>query len=275
MAGEGNIGAGYHTPYDSTSEFSSLAFIVRQMMARLDTMKPVKVVGVTGGGGAIAKVGTVDVQPLVSMVDGSGNAQEHGTIYGIPWMRIQGGGGAVIIDPKVGDVGFMIAADRDISNVKGQGTVTPGSERTHDVADSVYVGSIYNDVPDKYVRFDDNGIKIADSAGNIVELKAAGTTITDKNGNVIEMSATGVKITPVASTATIQGNLVLTGNLQLGGAIQANGGGTYAGDLKFGGEVYAKYGTGGQVGLSTHKHTQPADSAGNTQAQTNSPTGGT
>ena len=278
MAEQGKSGAADHTPYDNTSEIAALEFIIRQLIkSDVHTAKLVKVVAVKGGAGAVAKVGTVDVQPLVSMVDGDGNATEHGTIHGLPWVRTHGGNGAIIADPKVGDVGMIICADRDSSAVTGGSVVTPGSDRSHDFADGIYIGSVYNDVPDQYVQFTEDAITINDKSGNKVELKTAGTTITDKNGNVIEMSSTGVKVTPTGSTLTVQGNLALTGNLQLGGAIEGEtAGSTYSGDLKFGGEIYARYGVSGQqVKLTTHQHTQPNDSAGNVQASTNPPLGGT
>lgn len=253
-----DLGAGQQTPFDPNSDLSTIQFIVRQMLERMDTMKLVKVVAVTGGGGAIAKAGTVDVQPLVSQIDGSGNAIEHGTIHKIPWWRVQGGTGGIISDPKVGDVGYVIVADRDSSSVKGADLVTPGSRRTHDIADGVYVGALFSEAPEQYIAFSDDGM-----------------TITDKFGNKIEMTSTGVKITPVAAGVTIMGNLTLTGNLQLGGDILGQAGGTYSGDFKVGGNVIAGFGTGASVGLKTHTHTQGADSHGDSQQATAAPTGGT
>jgi hypothetical protein len=74
----------------------------------------------------------------------------------------------VIIDPKVGDIGLCIFADRDISSVKanvaalrgGKGSVTPGSGRRFDMADGLYVGGLLNGVPTQYVQFSASGINI-------------------------------------------------------------------------------------------------------------------
>lgn len=258
-----NTGAGQQDPADSNSDFDVTCFIIRQMMAQLDTMKLVKVMAVTGGGGALAHAGTVDVQPLVNLIDGSGNATKHGTVYGIPWMRLQGGTGAVILDPAVGDVGYVLCADRDISNVKGltPGSVVqanPGSYRKYSIADGVYVGGLLNEVPAQYIAFSDSGIKIA-----------------DRHGNVVETSATGIAITPKSgSPVTVNGPLVVTGNFQLGGSLLAQPGGVYGGNLVTSGAITS--GTGGSaVTLRTHTHTQAADSHGDTEQPTAAPTGGT
>ena len=50
-------GYGQQTPEDSNSDLGAVAFIVRQMMAQMDTMKLVQVVAVHGGAAAIAAAG--------------------------------------------------------------------------------------------------------------------------------------------------------------------------------------------------------------------------
>lgn len=50
---------------------------------------------------------------------------------------------------------------------------------------------------------------------------------------------------------------------------------TMTGDLHVTGAVIAGYGGGDQVGLQTHRHTQPADTHGDTEQPTNAPTAGT
>ncbi len=262
MADEGGQTTGYYGQMgltDPGSKFNVTAFIVESMLGRVRTMVVVKVVAVTNDG-ELSPVGFVDVQPLVKQVDGVGNATPHGTIFGLPYFRLQGGANAVIIDPKVDDIGIAIVADRDSSSVKeNKAESTPGSKRRFSLADGFYVGGYLNVLPDQYVRFNDDGVKVA-----------------DKNGNVVDMTATGITLTPSAGLpVTVNGNVVVTGNFQLAGAFEGVSGSTYAGDLHVSGDVVAKYGTAGGVGLATHRHTQPADSHGDTEAPTNAPTGGT
>lgn len=264
-ADSGSTGVGQQTPFDSNSDVSWITFTVRQLIAKIDTMKPCKVVRVTGGGGAIAKAGTVDVQLLVSLLDGAGNATKQGVVNGIPWWRLQGGKNAIIADPEVGDIGYLVAADRDISAVKAAaGIANPGSYRRYNVADSIYVGGILNEIPEQYFAFVSDGIKIHDKNGNEIVMGPSGVKISDLLGNVIETQATGIRLTPAEGffTETV-GDHVVSGSLKLGGSILDTAGGIYAGNIETSGQV-----TAAGVGLSTHHHTQPNDSHGDTEQPT-------
>ena len=196
-ANPGSTGAGQLGPNDFTDDFNKHLFLIRQILRRLDVMKPVKVVSVTGGGGAIAAAGTVSVQPLYTQLDGLGNAVQMGQVNGIPWWRLQGGPNAIIADPVAGDMGFVICADRDISSViRNAGSANPGSFRSHNIADGIYVGGILNAAPTQFIAFTSSGLTIQDLNGNVIAFAAGGITIT---GNV-----------------TINGNLTTTGNTTSG-----------------------------------------------------------
>lgn len=213
-----------------TSDTNATHFAMRQALGQVRTNVPVKVVAVHGGG--VGAPPTVDVQPLIAQVDGKGNKTDHGIIHGIPCSRVQGGGNAIINDPKVGDVGMMAVSDRDMSALKSnQGAASnPGSFRTHDLADGVYQGPILNPAkPDQYVQFTETGVKVV-----------------TKGGASFEMDGT---------TMTINANLIVNGS------VTTTGGGemTSSGSISAKGNVTAGAGTGNSVGLQTHTHpgTQP------------------
>jgi len=200
--------------FDANSEFSVIAFIVRQALGRARFAIPATVQTVHGGG--VGAPPTVDVQVAVNLIDGIGQQSSHGTIFGLPVFRLQGGPNAIIIDPVAGDVGFLVVSDRDISALKANaGAVSnPGSYRRNDLADAVYFGGIVNPAdPTQAVQFTSTGLKVF-----------------DKNGNIIEMKASGITITPASGTATVNGNLNVTG------------------------EVTAGAGGADSVGLQTHEH---------------------
>lgn len=116
-----------------------IGYIVESIMSRLQTVTLVKVVAVKGGG--LSPVGMVDVQPLVSQIDGSGGVIPHGVIFNVPYMRLQGGGNAVVIDPQVGDIGMCGFCSRDISSVKANKAASPPqSKRRFDYSDGLYFG---------------------------------------------------------------------------------------------------------------------------------------
>lgn len=149
-----------HVASDNGSELSRISFMVRTMLGQMRTAMPVKVTHVTNSGG-VSSIGYVDVMPMVSMVDGQGGIWDHAEVYNVPYMRIQGGADAVIIDPKVGDIGIAVFCDRDISTVKNSKDVSaPGSNRKHDISDAVYLMSIISATPTQYIQFQDSTITI-------------------------------------------------------------------------------------------------------------------
>ena len=188
---------GFIDPSVYDTQLNAISFIVERMMERMSTMKPVKVKAVHGG--AVAAAGTVDVIPLVSQVDGNGYGTPHGVVYGIPWSRVQGGKNAIICDPEVGDIGYVIAADRDTYIIRATGAAgLPGSGRTFDIADGIYAGACFNQAaPTTYIQFKPSGagIKVVDAFGNVIETSTTGVVITDKNTNVITMGSSGINLT--------------------------------------------------------------------------------
>ena len=188
---------GQQGSFDANSELQRISFLIQQHLGNVRVGCPVKVIAVHGGG--LGPAPTVDVQILVKQMDGVGNSVPHSTIYGVPATRIQGGKSAIINDPKVGDVGHIVIADRDISSVKANSGAesNPGSFRRHDLADAVYVGAMLNSgAPNQYIWFTSTGIVLHDVNGNVIQTTASGIEITDKNGNVINMTAASVYIKP-------------------------------------------------------------------------------
>ena len=154
--------------------------------------------------------------------------------------------------------------------------VTPGSYRKYSVSDGIYVPGFLNGVPTQYIAFASNKVSWVDANGNKIVTDATGVTVTDLTGSVIQTSATGIALTPKAGLpVTVNGAMIVTGNLQLGGNVLAQAGGTYGGNLATSGNITAGAGTGDQVGLRTHTHTQPNDSHGDTEQPTAAPTAGT
>jgi hypothetical protein len=163
---------------DPTSHYNAIRFVVQELFSRVRTAILVEVLSCTSNG-QIAPAGIVAIQPMVNQVNGAGNAIPHGTIYKVPYLRMQGGVNAIIMDPTPGDIGLAVFADRDISKVQSTGAIAnPGSARQFDMADALYLGGYLNATPTQYVAFTENGITIADKNGNIVEMKAGSIKMT-------------------------------------------------------------------------------------------------
>lgn len=156
---------------DRGDEFNAHAFLVQTLMAKMQTATLVQVMAVRPGGTGLT--GEVDVQPMVAQIDGAGNATVHGTIYGLPYSRIQGGASAIIMDPAVGDRGLAVFASRDISAVKATRRPNiPGSRRRFDMADGLYIGGFLNGAPTHFVQFTGGGINIT-TPGNVAITSAS------------------------------------------------------------------------------------------------------
>lgn len=252
MSDTSSFGYGQIQPGDGSTDLNAIAAIVRQMIATLDTMKLVKVIASHPGTGTPPSASTVDVQPLVSQIDANGNPVPHGTVFGLQCWRSQGGPWAIILNPSVGDIGYVICADRDSSGVAGNPgqPVTPPSRRRMNVADGLYIGGCLNAVPKGTLWLKHDGsFVLTDSFGNVLQSSSAGFSFT---GNV--------KVNGTFEATQIQTDdqgLTVTGNISATGTITAGKGGA------------------DQVGLQTHTHTQGVDSHGDTEAPTAAPTAGT
>lgn len=209
------IKVGYQTterPEHAATPANANEYLFRQLLSRTNTCTLVKVMAVTNNGG-IEPVGFVDIQILVQQLDGFGNAVPHGTIYHIPYARIQGGTDAIILDPKVGDIGIALFAQHDISSVKAnKDKANPGSFRRFDFSDGLYLGGVLNGTPEQYVQFSNGGIKILSPTAVIIE--APNVTV---NADAVTVNAPGVTINADngvdinSPTVTCSGDVIASG----------------------------------------------------------------
>lgn len=204
---------GTQRPNDRADEYNATLFVVRQLLNTRHHVAWVKVVNVSTAGG-VAMAGTVDVQPLVNQLDGGMQPVAHGVVNGLPYLRMQGGANAVIMDPQAGDIGLCLFADRDSSSVQAtRGVANPGSLRQCDMADGVYLGGILNGVPTQYAIFDANGIKIVSPTK--IEVNAPEI---DLVAPVIDMQAS-TSVTITTPTFTVNGNTQFNGNAHSSGTV--------------------------------------------------------
>ncbi|WFU09104.1 Gp138 family membrane-puncturing spike protein [Rhizobium sp. CB3090] len=165
---------------DWGSSTNVMDFHIRSLLRDHRTAVPVAVRSVSGGG--VGAAPTVSVQPLVDMSNGFNSTTRHGVINNIPVARTQGGTNAIICDPKAGDIGIMVVADRDISAFKANkgSQSNPGSRRMGNLADGVYIGGqiINPAVPDQYIQFTETGVRIIDKNGCSIVTDSGKVTVT-------------------------------------------------------------------------------------------------
>lgn len=174
---------GQQTYNDDTSAAAMHRFMTEQILARVNTAMLVKVKKVTNSG-EVKEVGMVDVQPLAKLMDGEGNTFSHGVVNDLPYFRLQGGKNAVILDPKEGDIGVAVFADRDISSVKkNKKESPPASFRRFDMADGMFFPCFLGAAPENYVRFKDDGTIIVHHKSNFEGVLADDVAQIKKKGS--------------------------------------------------------------------------------------------
>ena len=158
---------GQQNPGDSAGQYGAQAFVIKQMISRIQTMTLVKVLACTNSGG-VSPVGFVDVQPLVNQIDGEGNGKSHKPIYNLPYSRLQGGSNAFILDPKVGDIGIAGFASRSIAGIKKTRKISnPDTFSQFSMSDGLYLGGVLNGIPVNYIQFTGSGDIIIHSEGTV------------------------------------------------------------------------------------------------------------
>lgn len=196
-----NTVKGQKKPNTAGSEYNALQFMIQQAMSQVSTAIPVQVQAVNGL--------FVDVLPLVSSVDGYGQAIDPTTLFHLPVFRYHAGVGAVILDPVVGDKGLAVFAQADASNVT-DGTSTPqqpASFRKHSMSDGFFIGGFHNAAPTVYV-----------------EIK--------QSGEVVIVAPN--KLTVTSPKVTFSGDVSVTGDADIGG-------------ISFAGHVHGGVQTGGDT----------------------------
>lgn len=151
---------GFRSVGTQQNSYGAMLFLIQQVLAKVRTATIVKVIAVSNDGG-VTPVGTVDVQPLVQQVDGVGTVTDLQPVFDVPYLRMQGGTNAVILDPQVGDLGIAVFGDRDLSVVtatKAKGA--PGSARKHHLSDAMYLGGLLNGTPVQFVQFNAEGVTV-------------------------------------------------------------------------------------------------------------------
>lgn len=211
-------------PQDTSTDANAQQFLMSQFLMGKSFITLGVVASVTEDG----KV--VSVKPMVEGFTGAGEINPNSIINGVPVWRLQRGASAVIMPPVVGDIGMIAICDRDISAVKAtKKPALPGSNRTHNYADAIYLGGVINAEPSQYVKFSDAGIDVASP----LDINVNGRNVAINSEGRASINAPTIEL----NGAVTQGKGSNGGNAVFGGSVTATG------------EV-----TGSGIKLSTHTH---------------------
>lgn len=203
---------GQLSPFDQANEFNERVFFWKQQLNLCETATLVQVTKITeANDGSVEPIGFLSALPLVNMLDGAGKAFKHVAVQNLCYSRLQSGTKAVIMDPKVGDIGVAVFASRDISSVKkNKAQANPGSRRRFDMADGIFLFTVLGAKPTSWLRFYDEGIEVSPDEGKTKFVLTAGKIEATLEG--------GERITVEAGKATVKAATIL-----LDGAVQITG----------------------------------------------------
>jgi hypothetical protein len=105
---------------------------------------------------------TVDIEPLVTQLSTDSKPIPHDIIYNVVCKDFSAGDVAIIIKPKLDDVGIALICHDDISGVKrGLGSKSPPISLRHNShSDSVYLGAVMKKEPKTYIIIEDDKVTV-------------------------------------------------------------------------------------------------------------------
>ena len=124
-------------PENDDSLTGTFKEILRKQLQKTDDMLPAVVVSHN------RQRNRVRVRPLITMVDTLGNIINREEVASIPVFVFGGGNFFINFNISPGDIGWIKANDRDISNfLNSYRTARPNTKRMHNFSDSVFIPDV-------------------------------------------------------------------------------------------------------------------------------------
>ena len=223
-------------PADNDTLAGTLRFAFSQLMRSVDGMLPARVLAYD----RIAN--TVQVQLLIAMVSTSGTQVSRAQIANIPVINFGGGGYILNFPLTAGDLGFVLANDRDISLfLQSNAESPPNTQRVKSFSDGVFIPSVLGG----FTTTGQDGNAVLQSLDGTVQIALSPTSITlTTPNNEIELTSTSTTITSSTSitldapTVTVTGELVVQGLTRMQAGFSCTGIATTIYTGYFGGNIY-------------------------------------
>jgi hypothetical protein len=223
-------------PADNDTLAGVLRFAFSQLMRNVDGMLPARVLAYD------RTANRVQVELMIAMVSTSGAQVSRAQIANIPVINFGGGGYILNFPLTVGDLGFVIANDRDISLfLQSYSESPPNTMRVKSFSDAVFIPSVLAN----YTTTGQDGNAVLQNLEGTVRVSLSPTSVTlTAPNNSVTVASTGVTITSVntitldSPTIMVTGELVVQGLTRMQAGFSCTGIATtiYAG--YFGGNIY-------------------------------------
>lgn len=243
--------------------FGTVRLVLTKFLQGVDDMLPAKVIAYDRA------TNLACVQPLITMITTTNIVVQRDQLASIPVFQYGAGGFVLSFPVNTGDLGWIKANDRDISNfLKFFAQSQPNTVRKHNFSDAVFI-------PDNMLR----GVTIAsEDNANVVLQNLAGTVKVALWSNKVKVVATTVDVECTTATVNATGTATITSPIitlnasnhitmnsplvTMNGVLTQTGGGTatFSGNITTTGEVTAM----STIPLSAHLHTGVQSGGSNT-----------
>lgn len=184
---------------------ASLNSFIENWLVQVHTAIPCRVLAIA------PQESRVDVQPLISLVDGYGGVSERATILGVPLITPASKTSVINIPIQKGDIVLCIFSMRGLDAFKaGDGTPeAPTDFRMFDKRDAMAIPGLFpfgmHPNAERELPYNPDALSLANDIGlpseSLVELSSTGITL-QTDASKVEVTADGVNIT---GTLTING----------------------------------------------------------------------
>jgi len=207
-------------PASSGTLTGLLKHVFLKNFSRIDTILPAVVVSFEAGNPSY-----VQVQPAIDYILTNNETKSRAPLVRVPVARI--GSSAIALDFKIepGDVGLLLACDRDISNfLKNGKQSTPANFVIKNFSNSFFlpIALLGVDFSGEGAVLQtpgaETGIMLSSSE---VLIKTSDTTVTLTQGSINISSSGEIKIT-TSDRVLVEGDLAVSQNITAGGSITPN-----------------------------------------------------
>ena len=224
-------------PADLDSLTGTFRNVFSKFLQNVDTCLPAQVIAFDRSPPA-----SVQIQPLIKMITTAGESVSRAQIAKVPVMQLGAGGFIMSFNVSPGDLGILLANDRDISLfIQSFNETQPNSMRIKNFADAMFLPLVFNNYA--IAGEDANNLVIQDLSGGIKialgnsKIKMLAPNVEIDSAVVINGSLT------VNGDAEVTGALIADSALTVNGALSANGGFGVAGtsgtlSTNIGGDVF-------------------------------------
>lgn len=213
-----------YSPADKNSEAGFIDFLIDKVALKIEKVAPAQIISYN------RSTNRATVQILNQIITSTGEKMPRDTISNIPVLMLSGGGFTLSFPIKEKDIGWIIAADRNISVFKQLLSIfTPADYRKHKYQDGFFI-------PDKVKGFDispdeSNAVLLTSEDGlTKISIKNDAITITAKetvlNGNITVNGSISTTGTITSSTDVISAGI--SGKSHTHGGVEAGGASTGA-----------------------------------------------